>query len=355
MHKVKKLLYRLYSDKEYLLKSKHIESMTISEAKKILDNYYYQKPPVFQQKVKYNPEYDLMIIVPVYNCEEFLNECIQSLIGQKTKYSYKIIFVDDGSTDDSSSILDSYIENERVEVIHQNNMGIAGARNTALKNICGRYIMFVDSDDLLADNAVQLLMDVALAKNADLVEGAHIEFVDARFKNNELKIEALSGYPWGKVIYFEKMTSLCFPEGYQYEDTIMSTLLIPSCKKIYTIPNVTYYYRKNNKSITAKLEKRKESIDTFYMTYYCFNEASRRGYKIYLEDLLHQVRLNWLRTQNLPVKIKKAIFILEKELLLCLCNESDRLNVKGVLLKLEKVLRKASFCAYEWLMDNWKV
>lgn len=354
MHIVKEFFQKLNIHIGYLLRYGKVEDMTLSEAKQILDDFYPQRPPKFYQKVNYNPEYDLMIIVPVYNTETYLDECIESLIKQKTKYSYKIVFVDDGSTDHSNVILDSYSENAKVEIIHKQNSGIAGARNTALRNICGRYIMFVDSDDLLADNAVELLMDVALAKNADIVEGAHVEFTGIKPVGGKGGENQVSGYPWGKVISADRMINLCFPEGYLYEDTIISTLLIPSCKVVCAIPNIIYYYRKNDNSVTARLNKEKESIDTLYMTLYCFSESLKRGYEMDVEDFLRQVRLNWLRTQNLPLKVQKAIFICEIEILSRLFAESI-VHIEGVMRKLEKVLKKHYFCAYEWLMNNWKI
>lgn len=354
MNTIKKLFYKLYIYIMYFLKCGKIENMTLVEAKKILYDFYPQKEPRFYQEVQYNPKYDLMIVVPVYNTQDFLDECIQSLIEQVTKYSYKIVLVDDGSTDCSSAILDSYKGNKKVEIIHKQNSGIAGARNTALKNICGQYIMFVDSDDLLTDDAVELLMDAAFEKKADIVEGTHVEFIDVKPKGKcENKKMQISGYPWGKVISAKKMIDLCFPEGFQYEDTIISTLLIPSCKVVCTIPNIIYYYRKNENSVTASLEKKKESLDTFYMTLYCFDESLKRGYGIHLEAFLCQVRLNWLRTQNLPLDIKRAVFIWEIEILFKLFDKR-KFNIGKALQELERVLKKRSFCAYEWLMNNWQ-
>lgn len=353
MYIVKNLLIKLYIRIVYLLKSGKAENMTLAKAKKLLNNFYPQNPPKFQQKVKYDPQYDLMIIVPVYNAERFLDECVQSLIKQNTKYSYKIVFIDDGSNDKSGAILDSYSENTKVEIIHKHNSGIAGARNTALRDICGRYIMFVDSDDLLEDNAVELLMDVALAQNADLVEGNYMEFTDIKPSGIRSKAEKITGYPWGKVISAEKMINLCFPEGYSYEDTIIVTLLIPSCQIIHVIPDTIYYYRKSDTSVTVTLNEKKESIDTLYMTYYCFNEALERGYKVSLEDFLNQVRLNWLRTQNLPTEIQKAIFVWEVEMFSNLFDESIP-HKKGNISQLGKALKGHRFYAYEWLMNNWK-
>ena len=350
----KELLQKLYIRLGYFLRCYRIEDMSLAEAKEILHDFYPQRPPTFNQKVNYNPKYDLMIIVPVYNTEDYLKDCIDSLLNQNTKYSYKIVFVDDGSTDRSNIILDNYIENEKVEIIHKKNSGIAGARNTALRNICGRYIMFMDSDDLLADSAVELLMNVALSKNADIVEGAYVEFTGSRPVGNEKKNSQISGFPWGKVISSNKMINLCFPEGYQYEDTIISTLLIPSCKIVCTIPNTIYYYRKNDNGVTAMLNNKKESVDTLYMTLYCFGESLERGYKIYAEDFLRQVRLNWLRTQNLPLEIRRAIFICEIDIFSRLFDENIA-YIEGAMRKLGRVLKKHNFFAYEWLMNNWQV
>lgn len=350
----KELLQKLYICLGFFLRCHITEDMTLAEAKEILHDFYPQRPPTFNQRVNYNPKYDLMIIVPVYNTEDYLKDCIDSLLNQNTKYSYKIVFVDDGSTDHSPIILDHYIENEKVEVIHKQNSGIAGARNAALKNICGRYIMFVDSDDLLATNAVELLMNVALSKNADIVEGAYAEFTGSRPDGNEIKNGQISGFPWGKVVCSNKMINLCFPEGYQYEDTIISTLLRPSCKIVCTVPNIIYYYRKNDKSVTTMLNSKKESVDTLYMTLYCFKEALKRGYRISKEDFLRQVRLNWMRTQSLPLEIKKAIFVCEIDILSRYFEEGV-VHVKGAMKKIEKVLKKHNFIAYEWLMSNWQV
>ena len=358
MRKMKILLYKIYIHVRYILQYGKVENMALSTAKRLFDDFYPQEPPQFKQKVDYNPSYDLMIIVPVYNTAIFLDKCIQSLLGQKTKYSYKIVFVDDGSTDQSGIILDSYNGKENVEIIHKQNSGISGARNYALKNICGRYIMFVDSDDLLADNAIELLMDVAIEKDADIVEGAHKEFtndeqIDLReHTESELKTVEVSGYPWGKVISAEKMFNLCFPEGYLYEDTIIATLLLPSCKVVCSIPNTIYYYRKNMNSVTAMLDMRKVAIDTLYMTYYCFEESAKRGNELYLEDFLKQVRLNWLRTQNMPEKIQKAIFVVESEMINKYFSES-KFYTKGALKEIEKVLRKKYYYAYKWLMTNF--
>lgn len=355
MNTVKNLIRKLYVFLAYYLKFPLVEKLPLGEARSTLN--WPSAPPKFNQETIYQPKFDLMIIVPVYNSAHFIDDCIQSLLDQKTKYSYHIIFVDDGSADQSSEILDSYSHLDKVTVFHQSNSGIAGARNRGLQHIIGRYVMFVDSDDLLADNAVELLMTAAVKESADIIQGAYKEFsndkdVDIYTHLKDDTPVAVNGFPWGKLISSEKMLNLCFPTGYAYEDTIISTLLIPNCSTICTISDIIYFYRQSPESITKKLYTRKESIDTLFLTYYCFNEASKRGYAFSLDDLLKQFRLNWIRTQNMPKNTRKAIFVIESNLLSRLFPKKGATQDKS-LTEIEKLFRLRRFEAFEWLMNHW--
>lgn len=112
-----------------------------------------------------------MIIVPVYNVIEYLEDCIKSLLVQETGYSYCVVFVNDGSTDESANILNKYAKKENVYIINKKNEGVAEARNIALKYIRGKCVLFVDADDMLMDNAIEVLMRKSVETDADIVEG----------------------------------------------------------------------------------------------------------------------------------------------------------------------------------------
>ncbi len=115
------------------------------------------------------------ICVPIYNTGKYLNRCIDSLIAQ-TYSNLEIVLVDDGSTDNCSLICDDYAKQDsRVVVVHQNNKGEAGARNTGLHTATGEYVMFIDSDDEYRPNAVQLLIDGIKNEDVDLAMGGYIE------------------------------------------------------------------------------------------------------------------------------------------------------------------------------------
>ena len=106
------------------------------------------------------------IIVPVYNVEKYLKKCVDSIINQ-TYSNLEIILSDDGSTDQSSSICDEYARREsRIKVIHKANGGLSDARNAGVKIASGKYITFIDSDDYIEKEAIEILVDVAIKYNS---------------------------------------------------------------------------------------------------------------------------------------------------------------------------------------------
>ena len=135
-----------------------------------LNSYYHRLVDII--KPKYPDEIEtgrISVIVPVYNVKDYLERCVTSLINQ-TYANLEIILVDDGSTDESGMMCDKYATvDDRIKVIHQTNAGLSGARNTGLDNATGEYIYFVDSDDYLELNALELMIDRMYRFNADIV------------------------------------------------------------------------------------------------------------------------------------------------------------------------------------------
>lgn len=117
------------------------------------------------------------VIIPIYNAEKYIEECIKSILAQTTS-NFEIILVDDGSTDDSLNICNKY-KNENVIVIHQKNSGVSAARNAGIKAAKGEFITFVDGDDWLEKDALKNMYDFAKKNNADAC------FCDRYFKNED--------------------------------------------------------------------------------------------------------------------------------------------------------------------------
>ena len=275
--------------------------------------------------IEASPTVDLQIIVPAYNVQDYLGECIESILSQKTGYSYNITIVDDGSTDSTGEIADRYLSNPLVTVIHQNNKGFSGARNTALKNIIGRYITFVDSDDILADGAIDAWLDVAFSKDAEIVEGGFYRFSDKEnyisYKYDAVRqVEALGnlkGFACGKVYKNSIFSNLAFPEGFWFEDSINSLIIYPKCKKAFVIPEVVYGYRLNPDSISSVAAVKPKCIDSYYIFESLLEEAYNAGYNFnerYRTKFFYQSMTNYDRIRNMPQDVKESVFVLTCEM-----------------------------------------
>ena len=120
------------------------------------------------------------IIIPVYNCERFLEQCLESVLGQTHK-ALEIILIDDGSRDGSASLCDMYLNrDQRIKVIHKKNQGAAAARKSGIEVATGRFVMFVDADDWLDDDYVEKLLLGVQKKGTDIVIGLMIGFDDEK-------------------------------------------------------------------------------------------------------------------------------------------------------------------------------
>lgn len=294
---------------------------SVRECYKFLENYSSDPKTSCICKNKIEPCVDIHIIVPAYNVEAYIKECLDSiLINPTTKYTYLLTVINDGSTDKTSEILKAYEENPCVEIISQENRGFSGARNAGLRHIKGRYILFVDSDDRMDWCGVEKMMDTALETGADVVKGAYTQLFDNgdkyRFVANtagEMKSTNLGGAPWAKLFRSELFSDVCFPEHYWYEDSIFAQIVFPRVSIAYGIRENCYYYRHRISGITNQGIKKPKSIDSFWITERLFEERSKYGFDItdqYYEYVLRMVKLTFSRISLQPLAVKKNIFIL---------------------------------------------
>ena len=297
------------------------DSKQVSEARAFLENYSHNPQTSCVCKNKIDPQVDIHIIIPAYNVEAYIKECIDSIVFNSTKkYTYIVTVINDGSTDRTPEILKKYEDYHCVEIINQTNKGFSGARNTGLSHIKGRYVLFVDSDDMMDWRGVEKMMDIALKTGADIVRGAYTLISDdgkrRRFISNttgNIEITKLGGQPWAKLFRSELFNDVCFPELYWYEDTIFAQIVYPRISIAYGTPENTYYYRNRSSGITNQGIKKPKSIDSFWITEQLFKERSKYGLEItdqYYEHVLRMVKLTFSRIRLQPYKIKKNVFIL---------------------------------------------
>ena len=215
----------------------------------------------------------ISIIVPVYNVEAYIHQCIKSIIEQSYK-NLEIILVDDGSKDKSGKICDDYArKDKRIKVIHKKNGGLSDSRNAGITVATGKYIAFVDSDDYVSPHFIQklyqLLQDTGCAigqcrfsyvKGDGLVDEGDSAFCIYR---GESLMEQLYGpeekatcfvVAWNKLYRAElfKETGIRYPEGRIHEDEATTYRLFHEAKKLAFLDRVLYgYYTENGGSITS--------------------------------------------------------------------------------------------------------
>ena len=205
------------------------------------------------------------VIVPVYNVEHYLRECVDSILRQKYK-GYEVILVDDGSTDNSGIICDEYAENNpQVSVIHQDNQGLSGARNSGVRIAKGEYVTFVDSDDIVSDDYIGLLVG-SIRNNCDVtVTGMRKFTYDVPNNSAEMaKREVLTNEEALKILCNQTKfgNSACaklykkylvdkypYPQGKLYEDLATTYKIMAEAKGIVYCYKTGYFYRQRSGSI----------------------------------------------------------------------------------------------------------
>ncbi|WP_170937592.1 glycosyltransferase family 2 protein [Terribacillus saccharophilus] len=326
-------------------------------ARELLESYS-NKPSAYSlidNKNIQNIDVDLCFIIPAYNVEDFIEDCIDSILNQKTTYSYQVIVVNDGSTDQTAQILKKYSQTSNLKVIHQDNKGFSGSRNTALEYVTSKYIMFVDSDDKLFDDSIENLLSTAYNGDLDIVEGGYSTFKgDKTLReyrhsnvNSSRAIGLIRGFPWGKVIKSSLFSNIRFPEGYWFEDTIFAYLVFPQTRKVATIDTQVYLYRRNLNSISHTAKVKNKSIDTYWILELMLNEIKKielDTYQDIYEHTLQQVITNFNRTARLAEEIKQSIFILTCHLIND--NFKDYKTQNDKLVRLENSIKEMNYKEY---------
>jgi len=206
------------------------------------------------------------VIVPVYNVEKYIDECLQSILNQ-TYSNIEIILVDDGSTDRSSEICDGYAaQDERIRIIHKKNGGLSSARNAGLRIVSGTYVTFVDSDDCIATRYVEILVKVILKYKVSIVYTQMNYSYRCSFSKDIAHFRTKVMSSTNALIYYYKQNlgNVCggifesslflgveFPEGIIYEDNLVKTELFLRIERVAFLSNVMYFYRKRNNSIVS--------------------------------------------------------------------------------------------------------
>ena len=287
---------------------------------------------------------EISFIVPIYNVEKELVQCIDSLLGQSLN-QFEIILIDDGSTDSSGKIADQYAaKDSHIKVLHQANKGLSAARNSGLNIARGEYIVFVDSDDWLKPNSIDLMYNEAITHQADLVmgnliycypdgtEGSPFNKVPATIKHTPISgkqcfIDLMENrsYPPMVCNYIYKRSfieahSLRF-ENVVHEDELWTPIAFCLAERAVVTDINFYNYRQREGSIMHTQARKKRILALLFIANKLIHFASRykfTGNKMALKSQLYVkiFELYALAFRLLP-QIKESSFILPRHHLYC--------------------------------------
>jgi glycosyltransferase involved in cell wall biosynthesis len=223
----------------------------------------------------------ISIIVPVYKVENYLKECVDSILNQ-TFTDFELILVDDGSPDNSGKMCDEFaIKDNRIKVIHKENGGLSSARNAGLDVITGEYVCFVDSDDLIHNKTLELLYNIVTVNKPDIAVGrfnrflfydeidieSNVDFVYKEISSTTLLEMAISDYDisfsvCNKIFNSSLWKEVRFREGTYYEDEDIVYKIFDKAKRCMLCDYKFYFYRMNINSTTNKITPR--VIEQYY-------------------------------------------------------------------------------------------
>lgn len=248
------------------------------------------------------------LIIPVYNVEKYLHYCIESIISQNYK-NIEIILIDDQSSDQSGEICDRYREKDnRIIVIHKKNGGAASARNAGLDVSTGEYVMFVDSDDWLEPNAIELLLNLIKEKKCDIVQYQYTdEYVGKSQKHSYIKEKEIITNAvfvktmltkWEYIINCNKLYKASvignsrFVEGHCIDDEFFTYKVIINSNQIYLTTEYLYHYRQRRSSAMGnEKNKRQRMMDQIEFVVVRYPELCKSFPELKEEILEHLLKV----------------------------------------------------------------
>lgn len=199
---------------------------------------------------------DLSVIIPCYNVEKYIEECFTKIV-QKSSYKIEYIFIDDGSTDRTNSILYTLSEkshNKNIIILKQKNKGMSAARNVGIETASGDNFLFIDSDDFVSENYIDEMLKTHYNNQSDITSSNLIKYpfnVEIKIKDRRLNSKkVVNNWPqvvWGKIFKKDIISTDRFKDGAVFEDTMFTPATYMRATKFSVCRSVTYFYRQSVK------------------------------------------------------------------------------------------------------------
>ncbi|MFV0380343.1 MAG: glycosyltransferase family 2 protein [Anaerorhabdus sp.] len=254
------------------------------------------------------------IVVPVYNVENYIDRCILSLLNQ-TYFNIEIILVNDGSTDNSAAKCHKYsLDDNRIKVIDKENGGLSDARNVGIQHASGDYLLFVDSDDYVASDMVEIMVDKITSENGDIcVCDMEYHFDDGRKSfscggkfsscsiNDNPSLIRINNSACNKLYKKYLFNDIVFPVNKVYEDLATIPKLLYLAKKVVKVDKALYFYYQRTGSIVHVASKK--IFDIYDAIDNCIKYVQSKGAKsVVLEELYHLYIVHGLDITTVKIK-----------------------------------------------------
>ncbi|MCI8443817.1 MAG: glycosyltransferase [Clostridia bacterium] len=260
------------------------------------------------------------VIVPVYNVENYIRKCLESLVEQ-TLEEIEIIIVNDGTKDNSMSIIKEFADKypQKIVILEKENGGLSDARNYAIPHAKGEYIAFLDSDDYIEKNMYQDMYEIAKKEKSDMVEcDFYWEYphktktdIGQIYQGKKQMLEKIRVVAWNKLIKRKILqeTKIRFPVGYHYEDVEFTYQLIPYLEKVSFLKKPCIHYIQREGSISnSQNERTKEIFDilenviNFYKQKGIYEEYQEQLEYIYVRILFCSSFLRMVKIQDRKIR-----------------------------------------------------
>lgn len=288
--------------------------------------------------------YKLSVIIPVFNAEDYIKECLDSVVDQSLGIdNIEVIIVNDNSCDSTLDIISQYTDKypSFKLISNKSNLGPGESRNMALKEVSSDYVTYLDADDFISQNAYEDALSKINEFNADLLiynwetytGSDYVEPINIHQQNtleNKLITDIkqnsklfLSTAPWNKIYHRSLFKYLKFSKGF-YEDNIVAILALINAKRIFLSKDSIYYYRKNSDSTTENItvdssihlsNSIKEIFDLRYEYPEFLNDLKLLNINFIYDILFWTYYYNWALADELKIinKLKSVIIPLKKE------------------------------------------
>ena len=322
--------------------------------------YKQEKQKILSKIADYESKALISIIVPIYNVEEYLRECLDS-IQKQTYQKFECIMVNDGSTDNSKQIAEEYLVDSRFKLINQSNQGLSSARNTAIKHLSANssFVSFVDSDDYIHSTFLEK-MTAQIEEGVDIIEGLFEHYHDGNiyyFPQSEphkvalettveklkcLALEKIRNSSCGKLIRREMLHGSFFPEGWIFEDLAVVPEFVTSSNKWVKIQETVYTYRiRENSIITSSFSEKDLDIFKIFEKFDRFFKDESRNIKIWVEKL-KLLHINY-RSEKVPTQYIER-YQKEKEKILSQIEEYDKGELISIIVPIYNVENYLRHC-----------